>query len=463
MYIKKLFLMLIIIIFVVSMFSVFIFSSCKAEEKAPAEEAAEEEAAEEAAEEEETPSTEEIPVLKVASYKDETATEAVALKDYAQNNGFEVEWVTIPASDYSTKILMELTSGEADYDLLYANNFRTAMWSKFLMDISNEISDQVKKDIISSALESLTVNGILHGVPVFMNPQILNYNKKVFEEKGINKMPENLDELISTAEKCVIDEDKDGVPEVYGFSTSGDFMFGTYFVKFIDSAGGNFYTDNKEPDFNNEYGIRALNLLKVFYTSEWVDPSSISVLEPEVRNTMASGKVAMAMVGTGSAAILVKTNFPEMEGNIGFALMPGDKGSDGALPGAKEYLSTFKNCFGFVVPELADNLDEALGFLDYMISYEGQKIMTDNFGTASVNKVVASDPKFYENYSWAPLSVEIAEKATFSQGEKFIQDEYFNAVRAAMLPIIQEFLISSKDVQTTLDNLEAAVIEVRSN
>ena len=68
------------------------------------------------------------------------------------------------------------------------------------MDLTDKISDTVKKQM-SSALESMSYDGKVYGVPVTVQPGGIWYSKDLFKQAGIDAAPTTFSELKTDVQK----------------------------------------------------------------------------------------------------------------------------------------------------------------------------------------------------------------------------------------------------------------------
>lgn len=417
-----------------------------------------EEVPEEQIEETTSMELEETDKLTIVSYKNPGATEEILLSEIAEIEGFEYEWISIPAGEYHDKIALELFSGEATWDILYTYSPWTNEFAPYLYDITGLLSEDVKNSALDATKEATVIGDKWYGLPSFLHVPVLHYQKDIFEENDIMSPPANFEELFETAEKITNDQ-------IYGFGLAGasyDLML--HFLWNLHTVGGKFYNgypsdmEDKTPAFNNEYGARSLSLLKKLYNSDFSDPSGLTSWESDMRKAIASGADAMSFISAGTVDAIIVKEYPERIGNIGYAILPGDTG-EGALPGALENGIVSPTVMGFVIRDGAVNLSNALKYLEYQFSPEAQKFWVEDYGCAPVNKEVARDADFTSKYEFVELSIEVAENHVL---QPFYFDEYYDSIRGALEPIITEVIVGDKDIETALIEMEQKVTEIRS-
>lgn len=93
----------------------------------------------------------------------------------------------------------------------------------YLTDLSGMIPDEMKKDIVQGAWDSVnSATGKVYGLPFLWESMITLYNKKAFAEAGITPPtvanPWTWTQMMEAAKKLTKDANNDGTPEQYGAS-----------------------------------------------------------------------------------------------------------------------------------------------------------------------------------------------------------------------------------------------------
>ncbi|MEV0616783.1 ABC transporter substrate-binding protein [Nonomuraea sp. NPDC050404] len=71
---------------------------------------------------------------------------------------------------------------------------------------------------VPAAVQASKVDGRNYGVPFAFAPDMLYYNKTMFEAAGLHEPPKTWDEWVEAARKLTVDQNGDGVPEQYGLA-----------------------------------------------------------------------------------------------------------------------------------------------------------------------------------------------------------------------------------------------------
>src|SRR5690625_415011 len=98
-------------------------------------------------------------------------------------------------------------------------------------DLTPYIEADIDTDEYADALFAAeTPDGIIYGVPHGINPIALAYNKKIFEEAGVDPPTDDwtYDDMIEAAKELTQDTDGDGKTDIYGFGLGANITQGWF-------------------------------------------------------------------------------------------------------------------------------------------------------------------------------------------------------------------------------------------
>jgi ABC-type glycerol-3-phosphate transport system substrate-binding protein len=124
----------------------------------------------------------------------------------------------------------------------------------------DDIAADVKENYTPGAVEAVTWEGQVYGVPFENNPTLMIYNVSMLEAAGYDQPPETLEELMEYAKELTI-KDEDGNVVQYGWSEwVGSLNFNYLpFASMLYSCGGEvFDSETGQASFNSEAGVRVL-------------------------------------------------------------------------------------------------------------------------------------------------------------------------------------------------------------
>ncbi len=173
----------------------------------------------------------------------------------------------------------------------------------FLADLTPFTDKWIQKDYLPSIMwRAVTVEGKTYGVPYDSNFTVLFYNKKIFNQAGLDRGPENWAELVNYAKKI---RQKTGS---WGLALQPD-MFN--FIDFIWQAGGDIYR-GRDLNLNNAGVVKALKFWNSLKWEHSILPPQNILYESDVEQLFSTGKAAM-MIG-------VAKRLPVMARRYGLAL-----------------------------------------------------------------------------------------------------------------------------------------------
>ena len=389
--------------------------------------------------------------LKIYSYKDEGVAEwKIAKKFEEAYPDVKIIWITIPGADYVNKLQLECETDTLGADVFWSFAQINAAVHNYLLDVTDKIPEELKNDIASGAAGATGYGGKWFGAPMFVGMDNgVEYNIEVLKNAGYDKPPATWDEFFKACEATTIDEDKDGVPEIYGYTgIAHPIAKFALLDTIIESVGGRFWNEDQndpKPLFNDDKGVRLLQIMKKMYKSDFSDPGMASGDDVASRKVLASGKAAMGIQGIGACWGLANSDFPEMIGNIGEALMPSDPGFPS--PGQEG------SC-GFVIGKNA-NLDAALGFILFYMSPELQKFETREYAFSSARISLGNDAAYVAEFPYIPVMLEQAKVGAHRYVEGNTQ-----ALIDSMIPILDNYLNGNIDETACLTQMETVFNEV---
>lgn len=161
---------------------------------------------------------------------------------YEDETGVVVEQVPVNFPDYQTKILSGIATGQLP-DIIFINppQLPLLLENEVIVGVDEIFGSLNEQFGIPSALSSpYAVDGTQYAIPVFGVYWPLTYRADLYEAAGLSA-PQTWDETLAAAERLMVDEDGDGVTDVYGFClpVSSNGNYGSQVVwSFLRSNGG---------------------------------------------------------------------------------------------------------------------------------------------------------------------------------------------------------------------------------
>ncbi len=381
--------------------------------------------------------------LTIYSYKDEGVTEWKIAKEFEKMYPeVKINWISIPAGEFVSKLLTEVQTDTAQFDIFWSYAPWTIQFSPFLEDVTSRIPDELKNDILDANISATAFQDKWYGLPLFTSIYSNLYNKDILLKAGYDKPPETWDEYFVAAEKATTDKEVFGL----GYSLVGNFGYLANFMLILKTVGGEYWNKdftNSQPLFNNDKGIRALQIMKTIYKSDFSDPAMAGGDETNVVKSLASGNAAMGVASVGWAEGLAATDFKENVGKFAYSLIPHDPGFESA---------SRTGSMGFVIRK-GGNVDAALAFDLFYMSTVNQKFVTDDRGLPASRSSLIDDAEYISKYPYAEAALKQAafpSETYDAENDSIIQEKTF--------PILEKYLNGGADEQTTLDAIEKEFI-----
>ena len=168
-----------------------------------------------------------------------------ALDEFYDLTGITVEMEIMGTDDFANKAAIELAGQSSNLDVIFLRpleSLKQYVQNGWLTDLSQLGNDEEfdLDDYFEASLESCTYDGVLYGIPIVAESQIMYYRKDLLEEKGLS-VPTNLEELREVAAALT-----DKSNEMYGFFMRGKSnALVTQFSSILYSYGGRFNTETE--------------------------------------------------------------------------------------------------------------------------------------------------------------------------------------------------------------------------
>lgn len=236
--------------------------------------------------------------------------------------GVTVDYQTMDAQTMQQKLIMGFTSGAYDDlpDVVFVGPTEIAEFEKYnlLVDVT-EILEPFRDLLVDGALDGLTFNGKIYAFPDEVRPQVLYYNKAIFEEYGIDPARcETIEGWIEVGRE--LKEKSNG--EVYLTNYDPGKNTWRYYGRrgFIPQANGNIFDEEGNVIFDTDEGVKkglaTLDTLMsegLLLAAPWFDTSCFDAIR--------DGKIATFYIGAFYDEHLQK-NVPEQAGNWGILTAP---------------------------------------------------------------------------------------------------------------------------------------------
>ncbi|MDC7287641.1 sugar ABC transporter substrate-binding protein [Blautia schinkii] len=291
--------------------------------------------------------------------------EATYLEKFVQewndtHDSVKVEQTVVNQSDYITTLIpTAYANGEAP-DVLFVEpaTFKKYAGKGMLADLSPYYTEELKADILPSALEASTYDGKQMALPYEMETLGLFYNIDMLEEAGVEP-PQTWDELYEAAKKLTTDD-------VYGLvlpvEKTGYTLFN--FWPFVWMAGADILNeDDSQCLVDSEEMATALDYWGRFY-QEGLSPSSLQIGPYDIGN-VGTGMAAMQVSGT---YVINAAESTYGDVNIGVVPLPHPEGKESITVAGGQRLA---------VNAQSEHVKEAAEFIFWLFGDEDTTRLTE--------------------------------------------------------------------------------------
>ena len=283
---------------------------------------------------------------------------------------FTVEWLDKKGTEYGAFYQTQLVAGTAP-DII---DVQGMLWAEYAaddglvpLDPYLEANPEVRDRYNKEGMKLWQYDGKQYMLPYYFSKTLLVYNKKLFEEAGIDSPPASFDELIDDAYKI-----KDTGDGRSGFITLNfDWLYWPLMkMNGIDLLN----EDMTKAAFNTPEMVDVVTRLAKATTDGAINPISWTGRWVEPNNAFAAGDIGMYQ-GHGAALfwILGQADWANAD-TLGVTAWPGGWG----VP----------NAHGLGISASTKYPDEAFDFIQIALNDKWQTIMADTFTILTLNNAV---------------------------------------------------------------------------
>ncbi len=205
-----------------------------------------------------------------------------------------IEWVTAPYGEIMNQVI-NMAGGGDKVDVVFGE----IGWVPGFEDsgLAAPVTDILPKEFVNDfypdVLDSFRVNGQIYGIPLYISPYVLYYNKALFEQAGLdpNTPPTTYEEMLEYAKKLSLLKDSNG-NKVYAFgqTTASVPVSGSALTAMVYNFGGEILNSEGKLSVDNEGFKQAIQMLKTLDDNGY-NPQNAKL--KDLRNLFALGQLAM--------------------------------------------------------------------------------------------------------------------------------------------------------------------------
>ncbi|GGL43679.1 extracellular solute-binding protein [Phycicoccus endophyticus] len=273
---------------------------------------------------------------------------------------------------------------DSSYDVImtwagWSAEFGQAGW---LQEISQ---DALPSDVIRPALDAVSWDGKVYGLPKFASVQTMFWNKEHFERAGLDPDagPQSWEEFVAAAKKLTTDGR-------YGYTCDMGNPAGAYqnFLRTMLLCGGELYDSDWTPQLDSEAGVEAMSkLVELFRVHKAMDPASLQI-------TNASDLVEV--FAQGNTSIVFNWPFQWSVATQKGAKTSAETVGNGLLPGVNVRSASIDGSEGYAISRFSENKAAAMKWLEFASSATSQTEIVQQEGWFPVSQEILQDPATLE-------------------------------------------------------------------
>ncbi|MBD2763794.1 sugar ABC transporter substrate-binding protein [Kocuria sp. cx-455] len=286
------------------------------------------------------------------------------VQKYQESSGVTVDLRFVPFAEMFTTIDAQLQDGSAP-DIFRVDYTSLASYSSAdqLLDLSDQMDDDLKNDLIPAFMEAVSLDGRPYGVPHQTDTTATVYRPDLLRQAGITSVPDSLEnawtweEFNEVLTKLKGSLSVDVAPYSYQWQKAGAYRW----LNWLFQANGRLLSDDlKSAAIDSDAGRRALTTTKALFENKVVPSNSSPKSGVYSSDAFVGGKTAMAALGNFT--------IPELNTAVGSRFEwqatyhPQDVRAASDLGGN-----------ALVINKATDKADQAGEFLRFMMEAENQK------------------------------------------------------------------------------------------
>ena len=365
--------------------------------------------------------------------------------------GVKMNVEVVSQDDVRTKLQTALSSKSAAYDIIGIDIIDLAKYGAagWVEPLDSYIDETTKSDILPFALEGISYNGKVLGLPWKSEFMVFVYNKQMLSDAGIANPPTTWDELVADSltlkQKGVVD-----FPVAMTWGAGYEQITSDY-TMITKSMGGDLFDKDGKPVFNTGAGVKALQLMNDMVNKDKiVDPAALTLKGGNARRDLLLGGKAAFVFLWGNP--LVYMNDPANSNRAGqFALAMSPSGGAGPI--------SLAGPMGMSISAFSANKDATWAYLKCIAGPAGEKELFLKDGSPFGYTSVLKDPEVQAKLA------EYGGDVTAKQAENLAVRPslpYYSDWSSALQDTVQKVLTGQAENQQALDDLAAKTVQMQA-
>jgi multiple sugar transport system substrate-binding protein len=382
-----------------------------------------------------------------ATIADWEAATGATVEILSRKNHFELD----------REIKQDIAAGTLDWCVGSNHTSFAPQYGSIYADLNGLIDAETLAGFVPLVLEHSTVDGRLVQLPRHSDVSNLYYIKSLYEnadnqanfkaEYGYDLAPPETWAQVADQAKFFANP-----PDFYGTQYVGkDEAITGRFYEMLVAEGGQLFTEDWQPDFNSEAGVRALTWFVDLYNANAVPKGVPNYLWDDTGLGFASGTVALNLDWAGWSAFFNDPANSKIAGDVGLVRAP--MGSSGKRTG-------WSGSHSFSITETCDNKEAAASFVTFLTDHDRQMIEA-RMGLLPTRSQVWEDAKGEFQASGNEFLVTVFDTYSASMSEDAFTPPLIPEwieVSNVLWPRLQAAIVGDRTAQEALDEAAAEAL-----
>jgi multiple sugar transport system substrate-binding protein len=364
-----------------------------------------------------------------------------AFKKWQADKGVAVDYELLAWPQLHDRMATAFASGSAPWDIVYMCGWVPELQSN-IIPYADDLPKDLVDDLPKSSFSTVTIDGKRYGTVFTLSLLTLFYNKAQLAKAGFKEPPKDWDELKRAAKELTHDGN-------YGFvlnygDPAGIGGTASYWMTFLQQAGGKMYGDDGMPVFKSDAGVAALQVMMDLMP--YTDPGSISYAGiNDATNVLLAGRAAMMMNWPFMWNAGSDPKQSKIIGDLASSILPAGPAGSASIDGTDAW----------TVTKAGKNPDKARELIEFYLDAEVQKRQCLDTGWLPIRLSVLADPEVQKA---APNAAVVLEQAKHPY-DSFVTSDY-NEVTVAVGTEVQKALQGQKTAAQAIADANDQVIAI---
>ncbi|MHC2487850.1 ABC transporter substrate-binding protein [Sinorhizobium meliloti] len=349
-----------------------------------------------------------------------------AFEAWKAGNGASVNYELLAWPQLHDRMATAFASGHAPWDVIYMCAW-VPEFESFLRPFVDDLPADLIADLPESSFKTVTWNGKRYGTVFTLSLLTLFFNTEHLEQAGIKAPPQNWDEFKRFTKELTRDG-RFGYVANYA-EAAGIGGAASYWMAFLQQAGGTMYGEDGMPVFKGDAGVDALQMM-IDLMAAGTEPGSISYAGiNDASNVFMSGRASMMMNWPYMWNPAQDPKQSQIIGKLAASLLPAGPAGTASIDGTDAW----------TISKASANPEKARKLIEFYLDKDVQKRQALDTGWLPSRLSVLGDP---EVQAALPIAGVVLEQAQHPY-DSFVTPD-FTQVSQAIGTVVQKALQGQK-------------------